>query len=81
METVISFVNKLNEIIDNDVQFTKRESNDNKLNLRHTLYASSLALKCSGISNIISDLEIDNIVSVIGYQLVYDILFIRSEVN
>ena len=64
MDTVISFVNKLNQIIDNDVQFTKRESNDNKLNLRHTLYASSLALKCSGISNIISDLEIDNIVSV-----------------
>lgn len=64
MNNILLFAKKLNNIIDNDNQFIKRKYFDNKLTLKNTLYASILTLKYSGISNTISDLEIDNIVCV-----------------
>ena len=64
MENTILFIEKLNIIIDDDNLFTKRNDDNNKLNLRNTLYASALTLKYSGIANTISDLEVDNIVIV-----------------
>ena len=70
MENTILFIEKLNIIIDDDSLFTKRNDDNNKLNLRNTLYASALTLKYSGIANTISDLEVDNIVTVSKNALV-----------
>ena len=70
MENTILFIEKLNIIIDDDNLFTKRNDDNNKLNLRNTLYASALTLKYSGIANTISDLEVDNIVTVSKNALV-----------
>ena len=42
MIDIISFVQKMNNIIDNDKQFIKRRSDCNKLDIRNTLYASIL---------------------------------------
>ena len=70
MENTILFIEKLNIIIDDDDLFTKRDDDNNKLNLRNTLYASALTLKYSGLANTISDLEVDNIVTVSKNALV-----------
>ena len=70
MNNIILFIEKLNAIIDDDNLFTQRNDENNKLDLRKTLYASTLTLKYSGIANVVSDLEIDNIVTVSKNALV-----------
>ena len=70
MENIFLFIKKLNIIIDDDKLFTKRKDDNNKLNIRNTLYASVLTLQYSGIANTVSNLEIDNIVTISKNALV-----------
>lgn len=54
-------------INDIDKKFILRHNinpDDNKLNFANTLYASSILLNCTGVDNVVSDLEIDKIVTV-----------------
>ena len=61
---IYKFVKNLNTFIDNDKSFIKRNNGNNKLNFRNTLYASTLTLNYSGLSNVICDLKINNIADV-----------------
>ena len=70
MNNIVLFANNLNSIINDDTQFIKRKSNDNKLNLKNTLYASLLSLNFTGIANTAADLEIDHITTVTRTALI-----------
>ena len=64
MECIIKFTKNINKIIDKVPNFIKRNSECNKLNIRNTLYASALTLKYTGIANVSSRLNIENIINV-----------------
>jgi hypothetical protein len=70
MENIIKFSKNINLIINNNTEFIKRNSDLNKLNLKNTIYASVLALKCTGMSNVSCDLNIDSIVDVSKNSLI-----------
>lgn len=70
MENIISFVKNINIIIDSDTEFTKRKSDNNKLDFRSTLYASAITLRASGISSAASDLALNRITDVSKNALV-----------
>lgn len=67
MVNLIFFANEFKNIV-NDIEkeFTTRhnKNSNNKLNFINTLYASSLILNSTSIDAIVSDLQIDNIITV-----------------
>lgn len=70
MNDIIKFSKNINLIINDDTNFIKRNSEFNKLNLKNTIYASVLALKCTSISSVVCDLNIDSVVNISKNSLI-----------
>lgn len=64
MDKIISFTEKLNDIINNNAEYIKRPDRGEKLNIKNMLYGSVLTLNSSAIQNVICNFEINDIVSV-----------------
>jgi hypothetical protein len=73
MEDIMKFSDGIKLIIQNNEKYFIKRNNittENKLDLRNTFYASLLTLHNTGISSVISDLSIDNIIDVSKNALV-----------